>query len=95
MIGFIDYRTSKEEIDSLRKLNYDLIKIPKDNNLYEAINGHVDIQLNILNSYNREIIINKNINSSFKEILKEKNINFIESDSTLSHKYPSNIALNS
>ncbi len=27
MIGFIDYRTSKEEIDSLRKLNYDLIKI--------------------------------------------------------------------
>lgn len=95
MIGFIDYRTSKEEIDSLRKLNYDLIKIPKDNNLYEAINGHVDIQLNILNSYNREIIINKNINSSFKEILKEKNINFIESDSTLSHKYPSNIVLNS
>ncbi len=95
MIGFIDYRTSKEEIDSLRKLNYDLIKIPKDNNLYEAINGHVDIQLNILNSYNREIIINKNINSSFKEILKEKNINFIESDSTLSHKYPSNISLNS
>lgn len=94
MIGFIDYRTSKEEIDSLRKLNYDLIKIPKDNNLYEAINGHVDIQLNILNSYNREIIINKNINSSFKEILKEKNINFIESDSTLSYKYPSNIALN-
>lgn len=94
MIGFIDYRTSKEEIDSLRKLNYDLIKIPKDNNLYEAINGHVDIQLNILNSYNRQIIINKNINSYFKEILKEKNINFIESDSTLSYKYPSNIALN-
>ena len=31
---------------------------------------------------------------SFKELLKTKNINFIESDSTLSSKYPSNISLN-
>lgn len=33
MICFIDYRTSENEINSLRKLNYDIIKIPKDNNL--------------------------------------------------------------
>ena len=61
MICFIDYRTSENEINSLRKLNYDIIKIPKDNNLYEAINGHTDIQLNILNKHTKAIIINKNI----------------------------------
>lgn len=94
MICFIDYRTSENEINSLRKLNYDIIKIPKDNNLYESINGHTDIQLNILNKHTKAIIINKNINLSFKELLKAKNINFIESDSTLSSKYPNNISLN-
>lgn len=92
MICFVDYRTTENEISSLKKLNYDVIKIPKDNNLYEAINGHTDIQLNILNK--NTLIINKNINLSFKELLKTKNINFIESDSTLSSKYPSNISLN-
>ena len=92
MICFVDYRTTENEINSLKKLNYDVIKIPKDNNLYEAINGHTDIQLNILNK--NTIIINKNINLSFKELLKTKNINFLESNSTLSSKYPSNISLN-
>lgn len=92
MICFVDYRITENEINSLKKLNYDVIKIPKDNNLYEAINGHTDIQLNILNK--NTLIINKNINLSFKELLKTKNINFIESDSTLSSKYPSNISLN-
>ena len=94
MICFIDYRTSENEINSLRELNYDIIKIPKDNNLYEAINGHTDIQLNILNNHTKTVIINKNIDLSFKELLRSKNINFIESDSTLSSKYPNNISLN-
>ena len=92
MICFVDYRTTENEINSLKKLNYDVIKIPKDNNLYEAINGHTDIQLNILNK--NTLIINKNIDLSFRELLKTKNINFIESDSTLSSKYPNNISLN-
>lgn len=94
MICFVDYRTSENEINSLKKLNYEVIKIPRYENLYEAINGHTDIQVNILNRDTRTIIINKNINPSFKELLNIKNINFIESNSDLSSKYPNNIQLN-
>ena len=94
MIAYIDYRTSNEEINSLKNLNIDVIKVPCNNNLYPAINGHVDIQLNILNKSKKEIIINKNLPQNFKDILTEKNINFIEASSRLSHKYPNNISLN-
>ena len=77
MICFVDYRISDEELLSLKNLNFDIIKIPKDHNLYSAIDGHVDIQLNILNKSKKEIIINKNLPQNFKDILTEKNINFI------------------
>ncbi len=79
MIAFIDYRTSNEEINSLKNLNIDVIKVPCNNNLYPAINGHVDIQLNILNSDTKTIILNKDIDNNFKKILEEKEINFIYS----------------
>lgn len=94
MICFVDYRTTETEINTLKKLNFDIIKIPKDQNLYNAINGHVDIQLNILNKKDSKIIINKNIPKYFKDLLSYKNINFIESDSVLSYEYPNNISLN-
>lgn len=92
MICFVDYRITETEINSLKKFNFDVIKIPRDNNLYKAIDGHTDIQVNILDT--NTIIINKNINLTFKELLKTKNINFIESCTTLSEKYPNNIPLN-
>ena len=92
MICFVDYRTTENEINSLKKNNFDVIKIPRDNNLYKAIDGHTDIQLNILDT--NTIIVNKNIDLTFKELWKRKNINFIESFSTLSSKYPNNISLN-
>lgn len=94
MICFVDYRTTYTEINTLKKLDFDVIKVPKDNNLYNAINGHVDIQLNILNKENPTVIINKNISNSFKKKLNNRNIKFIESNSTLLETYPSNIALN-
>lgn len=94
MIAFIDYRTSNEEINSLKNLNIDVIKVPCNNNLYPAINGHVDIQLNILNSDTKTIILNKDIDNNFKKILEEKEINFINSFNSLNKNYPENISLN-
>lgn len=96
MYGFIDYRTTKEEINNLYKLNIEPIIVPKSNKVYEAINGHPDIQLNVLkNSSSNQIIVHKDITSSFLKTLDNKNINYIISKSSLSNTYPNDIILNS
>lgn len=45
---FVDYRITKEELLSLSKLDLKPILVPKCNDVYDAINGHPDIQLNVL-----------------------------------------------
>ncbi|OOM80196.1 DUF6873 family GME fold protein [Clostridium sp. BL-8] len=93
---FIDYRVTKEELLNLSKLNLNPILIPKCTDVYEAINGHPDIQLNVLNNNSANaIIIQKNISENFKELLKSNNINYIISKESLASKYPSDIILNS
>lgn len=93
---FIDYRVTKEELLNLSKLNLNPILVPKCNDVYDAINGHPDIQLNILkNKSSNKIIIQKNISQYFKEVLKANNINYIVSKKSLSNTYPGDIILNS
>ena len=93
---FVDYRVTKEELLSLSRLNMNPILIPKCNEVYEAINGHPDIQLNILkNKSSSQIIVQKNISQCFKEVLKVNNINYIVSKKSLSNTYPADIILNS
>ena len=73
MICFIDYRTSNEEINNLQKLDLDIIKIPKCKKVYGAIDGHVDIQLNVLNKSSKEVIVHKDISTDFLNTLTSKN----------------------
>ena len=94
MIAFIDYRTTTTEKKSLLKLNINFIEIPKNPILYDAINGHVDIQLNIIDKKEKKIIIHKDIDNTFIQKLNDFNINYIKSMSSLSEKYPENIILN-
>ncbi|NRT70731.1 DUF6873 family GME fold protein [Clostridium beijerinckii] len=93
---FVDYRITKEELLSLSKLDLKPILVPKCNDVYDAITGHPDIQLNVLknDSFNK-IIIQRNISEKFKEILKLNDINYIVSKNTLSNTYPNDIILNS
>lgn len=72
MYCFIDYRTTKEELDNLYKLGLEPIIIPKTSLVYEAINGHVDIQLNILSKKDKLVIVSKDINKNFLSSLKIK-----------------------
>ncbi|MDD6795725.1 MAG: hypothetical protein PUE01_10015 [Clostridiaceae bacterium] len=92
MICFIDYRCSKEEIKSLEKLSLNPIKVPKCNNLYEAINGHVDIQLHIIDT--NHIMVQKDISIDFLNELKINEINYSFSNNNLTSSYPQDIILN-
>ena len=94
MVTFIDYRTTKTEKNSLSKLNIDFIEVPKNPILYDAIDGHVDIQLNIIDKKEKKIIIHKDMNNSFIQKLKLYNINYIKSFNSLTEKYPGDIILN-
>lgn len=94
MYCFIDYRTTKEELNNLYKLELEPIIIPKTPLVYEAINGHVDIQLNILSKKDKLVIVSKDINKSFLSSLKDKKINYVLSYNSLGPKYPDDIILN-
>lgn len=95
MLCFIDYRTDIYERETLENHGFNCISIPKYKDLYPAIDGHVDIQLNILNKTTKEVIIHKNMDENFKSILSNNNISFIETTSSLSSSYPGDIIINS
>jgi hypothetical protein len=89
---FIDYRATEEELLNLQKLNINPILVPKTNLVYPAIDGHVDIQLNIIDK--DTVIVQKSISPVFLFTLSKYNIKYILSESSLSSKYPSDIILN-
>lgn len=89
---FVDYRILPEEEKKLRSLNVGIIKVPKCQNLYSAIDGHPDIQLNILN--NNTVLVQKDMSVNFIDELKSTGVNLVFSDKSLSSKYPEDIILN-
>lgn len=94
MLCFLDYRISNEELNNLIKLNIEPVLLPKCPLVYEAINGHVDIQLNVLDKADRKIIIQKDIPESFLNLLNSKNIKFVLSKNSLTEQYPKDIIIN-
>ena len=96
MYAFVDYRITMEELNNLEKLNVNTIVVPRTPKVYDAIDGHPDIQLNILrNNSSNQIIIQKDMCEHFKEILNRNHIKYIVSKNSLSHTYPGDIILNS
>ena len=87
MICFVDYKTTDEECNNLNKLGLKIIKIPQSKALYNAIDGHVDIQINILHKENRLILINKHMPDEFKKQLEENNIKFVTYTNIRKEKY--------
>uniref|UniRef100_UPI0034A25C08 DUF6873 family GME fold protein n=2 Tax=Clostridium TaxID=1485 RepID=UPI0034A25C08 len=83
MYCFLDYRISNEELNNIINLNIEPILIPKCSKVYEAINGHVDIQLNILDKKNKKVIVQKDISKDFLNLLSSKGIGYILSENSL------------
>ncbi|MDS0527498.1 hypothetical protein NNC19_17550 [Clostridium sp. SHJSY1] len=94
MFCFVDYRISAEELNNLIKYDLTPIIVPKSTKVYDAINGHVDIQLNILNKEKKTLIIQKNINKDFLYFLSSNGIKYILSEKSLEKSYPGDIILN-
>lgn len=91
-ICFVDYRTPENDIYKLQREGLDVIKIPKCPALYEAIDGHPDIQLHILN--NSEVIISKNSSQTLINSLEGRSLTISKSERELTEKYPNDIILN-
>ncbi|MCI5726200.1 MAG: hypothetical protein MR274_01475 [Clostridium sp.] len=92
MIFFVDYRISEIEKNNLSKIkNSELVLIPRCNNLYEAICGHVDIQLNIIDN---KVIVQKEMDKAFLDRLSSLGVDYILSEKSLNSKYPDDIILN-
>lgn len=88
---FVDYRISNIEEENLKKLNLNIVKVLKNPNLYEAIDGHPDIQLNIVDE--KKIIVSKNSSEEFLNSIP-KDISIVRSLCDLGYEYPKNISLN-
>lgn len=86
----IDYRASQETVDALLKMNINIIKTPKLDNVYDAINGHTDIMIHKLD--NKTAVCEPVVYDYFKKKLPE--INIIKGCTKLFDKYPGNIAYN-
>lgn len=93
MHAIIDFRTDLEERNSLKDLGYDLLICPPSNLLYDAISGHPDMLLKIID--NDKILVHKNMPETFIDKLKTLGYEVFLSKNNLCNKYPNDIILNS
>lgn len=87
-----DYRISQSEEYILNESGYEVIKCPKCDTLYDAVCGHPDMLLHILN--NKKIIVHKAMKKEFTNSLKKLEFEVLYSAKNIKSKYPDDIILN-
>ena len=90
--ALVDFRIDKEEELSLLNLGLQVIKCPPHPEVYEAVCGHPDILMHIVDD--KKIVLHKDVDPSFMALLKNFNLNILLSSSSLGGQYPFNIKLN-
>lgn len=90
--AIVDYRISNEEKLSLKELGFKVLVCPPSNILYEAVCGHPDMLLHIIDKKN--IMVHKEMNIEFINSLNEIGLNVLFSKNNLSSLYPYDIILN-
>ncbi|WP_123054343.1 DUF6873 family GME fold protein [Clostridium sp. JN-1] len=93
MYVIVDFRTDVEERNSLKNLGYDLLICPPSNLLYDAVCGHPDMLLKIID--NDKILVHKNMDKTFISKLKTLGYKVFLSRNNLCSEYPNDIILNS
>lgn len=92
--GFLilDYKTPQSEVDILNSYGFKVIETSPHKAVYDAINGHPDIQMTLIEN---TLIVNPNISNDFLSKLENHNIYYEVGKKSISLPYPANIPYNS
>jgi len=88
----VDYRIDKEEKENLEALGYEVIICPPSKVLYDAVCGHPDMLMHIVDS--KTIMVHKDMDKDFVHTLTTYGYNVIFSARPIEDTYPGDIALN-
>jgi len=88
----VDYRIDKEEKENLEALGYEVIICPPSKVLYDAVCGHPDMLMHIVDS--STIMVHKDMDKDFVSALSAYGYNILFSAHPIESTYPGDIALN-
>lgn len=91
--AIIDFRISTEEKLNLINLGYEILICPPSKLLYDAVCGHPDMLLHIIDT--KTIMVHKDMNQNFIGELEELGFNVVFSKNSLKATYPEDVILNS
>lgn len=91
--AIVDSRVTSEEVENLKKLDFNIVYCEPCKSLYPAVCGHPDMQLAIID--NNNIVIHKHMNNKIIQQLSSLGLNLIFSENELKENYPQDIILNS
>lgn len=87
----VDYKTSEKELNGLLSFGLNLIPTEKVPSLYEAVDGHPDLQFFRINE---KLITHQNISKNQSDHLHQLGASLILGNSSLSLPYPHHIPYN-
>ena len=92
-IAVVDYRIDNKCRKSLEKIGFNLINSYRNENIYNAINGHVDINMFVTG---KDVVVSPESYDYYrKEFIKNKcSVNLICGKDFLSKKYPNDVLYN-
>lgn len=88
----VDYRINEEEENNLLNLGYHLMHCPRCGILYDAVCGHPDMLVNLLDK--KTVIVHKDMDKVFINKLRTLNIDVLLTEKSLGRSYPEDIILN-
>ncbi len=91
-LAVVDYRISAEVEDSLTSLGIELIKTVRCRELYEAVDGHPDMQM--IHMGGDKIILAPNVFESMSPVFEKKGFAVTKGVTWLVRNYPGDIAYN-
>ena len=89
---FVDYRISEEELFNLNKLGCNIIKCPRCGLLYEAVDGHPDMLLNLTGE--KSLVAHRDMDRDFIDYLGLLGFDVTLTKESIKGSYPGDVILN-